>query len=285
MSEFLWSPSQILRYRSCPRQWNELRGGGVRSPGPPKPYRAVGIAVHAGLSTAYREAALATGHRGGQVMSLFSELALEALDAEWARLYPGLDDPEWTEQSPEEATLLRYYHNEAVTTLVLTLTRLPVPQPSAVLAVERRMVIESVTGFREQVIPDLVLRTGQDSAHVRDWKRTKVNKLPRAAELHAHDQLGPYSLAVRQVLPGVRKITVGLYSTTSRREVVAEMPAEAAEHVLDIHEEIARAAESAVHYPATPDGYNCSGCPVRTGCPAWAQHDAKQGVVSPDQEA
>lgn len=278
MTELLWSPSQILRYRECPRRWNETRGlGSARSSGALSPYRAAGAAIHAGLAAAYQEAAQASGHRGGQVMSLFAEQALSALDHEWETLCPDLIDPSWVDQSEQENTL-REHHNDAATTLVMTLSRLPIPQPSAVLAVERRVIIESETGFREQVIPDLMLRTGVESVHVRDWKRTKIQKLPRALELYRHDQLGPYALAARTLFPWARKITVGLYSTTSRREVVAEMPRDAAEHVLSGHEAVADAVERMRDFPAVRNE-NCFECPVRADCPVWASRETESDLV------
>lgn len=225
--------------------------------------------AHAAMEAVYRIAATMDTHAGRQTMSLFSDFAFQAVERAWLDMYPETEDQDWRCENTLTLQELVSRRNEVESTVALVLSRLPIPQPHAILAVEQEMEIHSASGFGERMVVDLVLRTGEHSAHVRDWKWTAINHLPRATDLYDHDQLAPYALGVRERFPWLNKITVGLYSLTSRREVIAEMPLEASQHIFARHEETAQAAENTTEFPATPDGVNCTFCPVRDGCPLW----------------
>jgi hypothetical protein len=258
MSDRVWSPSAIVRYRSCPLAWRLSTDGTPRDTPPgvvrPTTPAALGGVAHAGLATAYTAARDDEDQRPGRRMAVFTPLALRAVDRAWHDARLPFDSPERFQVASEVVSLL---------------DRLPCPHPAAVLAVEEELPMTGPSGTRFRVIPDLVLRVGVDSVHVRDWKRRAVSSLGKPADLVEDDQLAAYVRAVFQRWPWVRRVSVGLFSVTGGYEVVLEdFPEDAAAERVRGHEVTAYAAEHAGRYPATPDGTNCTECAFRSRCPA-----------------
>jgi hypothetical protein len=260
-----WSPSQARMYRDCPRQWWFRHVDSATPAGRMAPHLLVGTAAHAGFEAAYRAAAAALPgelpgrraeyrHLAGR-MSLFRDEALSAVEAKWEAL--GID-------TADEAAL------PAVLDRVSTvLDVLPVPHPKAILGVELDMEGLAPWDTPLAVSADLVLRTGRDSVHVRDWKYRSMASLPAAEDLLDDDQLGVYRALVAQRWPWVRTVTAGLYSIVSAREVVAEFPESAAAETLARVESTAERAESDRVWRPAPSPRVCGSCRFVPLCPLW----------------
>lgn len=258
MPAYNWSPSAVARYRSCPLSWwltyaNPVPAATVAAV--EENPRVLGVVAHAGFAAAYTAAAADGDYRAGQHMDRYTDRALEAIGDTWARERLPRHSPERVAVSSEVAAVLE---------------TLPRPHPSAVLAVERRMTTTGPAGTVFTVVPDLVLRVGPDAVHVRDWKRRAASSLGTPRDLLDDDQLPPYALAVAQHWPWVRRVSVGLFSIPSGREVVLdELPLEAARERVRGQEVTAYEAEHATRFKPTPDGRNCGGCAGRGRCPVW----------------
>lgn len=249
-----WSPSQARMYRDCPRQWWFRHVDGATPAGRMASHLLVGTAAHAGLEAAYRAAATAPAFMPVS-MSLFRDEALNAVEAKWEAL--GIE-------TLDEAALPAVLDRVSA-----TLDALPVPHPKAVLGVELDMKAPAPWGTPLAVSTDLVLRTGPDSVHVRDWKYRSVASLPAAEDLLEDDQLGVYRALAAQHWPWVRTVTAGLYSVVSGREVWVEFPESAAIEALARVESTAERAESDRTWTPTPSPSVCGSCRFVPLCPVW----------------
>lgn len=252
-----WSPTKIRRYRTCPRQWAlmEARPRGQR----PEfdldlalPLK-LGIAEHAAMQAAYEAARDGLRlYQPGESMSVFSDAALDAL-------YVALDGFGLAE-APEAAQL-----EEEV---LAVLDRLPRPRPRAILGIEQQLddVIDGVPFVN---VLDLILQTGATSLHLRDWKRRNIKDLPKTLELLDDPQMCSYRSAVARHFPWATRVTVGLYSLISNREVSIELPLARAMGTMAGEVATTRKAETDTVSRPTPDGSNCQRCPVKPQCPVW----------------
>lgn len=254
-----WSPTKVLRYRTCPRQWAlvEAQPRGRRSEFDldlALPLK-LGIIEHSAMQAAYEVARDGLRpYRPGEFMAVYSDAALDALDT-------ALDGFGLAE-APEAAQL-----EEEV---LAVLDRLPRPHPSAVLGVERQLddVIDGVPFIN---VLDLILRTGATSLHLRDWKRRNIKDLPKTLELLDDPQMCSYRSAVARHFPWATRVTVGLYSLISNREVWAELPLTRAMGTMAGEVATTRKAESDTLCRPTPNGSNCQRCPVKPQCPVWTE--------------
>lgn len=261
MTERIWSPSAVLAYRSCPLSWRLTYGDRAPIPdGDPTAVREetprlLGIVTHAGFAAAYLAARADTDYRAGQRMDRYTDRALAAVADAWTR-----------ERLPRHSA----DRIAVLSDVAAVLETLPRPHPLAVLAVEEKMPMRGPSGTPFTTVPDLVLRTGPVSLHVRDWKRRAASSLGRPAELADDDQLAAYVLAVVQRWTWVRRVSVGLFSVLGGREIVLDdLPVDTARERVRGQEVTAYAAEHATTFPATPHDGNCSGCAVRPRCPVW----------------
>lgn len=277
MTTDVWSPSRVLSYRSCPRQEFLRYRRGPQAPLPAElpatatteeprgaSKLALGTVTHAGLEAAYRVAAEMTVHLSGSRMSMFAETAMDAVNAAWDRL--GL---------PAEGVEGFELMNSIESEVFDVLARLPVPVPSSIVGIEHELLVPTPSGRMERGTLDLALRTGEDSLHIRDWKRRRLRNLPKSTELARDDALGFYAFAARRYWPWARRISVGLYSTLDNREVSQDCPLPVATEVVISHDVLAEIADGDRHREPTPDGENCTHCSVRDDCPLWTRLQMK----------
>lgn len=252
----VWSPSKVLSYRTCPKQWElryrtASRAWRAEMAGETPLPMLLGTVAHRGLEAAYLDAqagfALGSGH-----MSMFRETALDAIRKASAGL--GIDEHPEAEQIEDEVGDV--------------LHTLPVPRRAAVLGVEMTLADE-VEGIEFTNVVDLILRTGPTSLHLRDWKRKSVRNLPLAVNLADDPQLCSYRHAAARHFPWAQTVTVGLYSLISNREVSAELPLARAKRTMAGEAATIRKAQGDAECLPTPDGTNCSRCLVRSACPVW----------------
>lgn len=269
----VWSPSRVLTYRSCPRQEFLKYRRGTHVPQTPTgttdaPATAVkmrlGTVSHAGLEAAYRAAAEMPEHHPGSRMSIFADAAMDALDGAWDRL--GLPN-----EGVEGFELLAGIQAEVFDVL----DRLPVPRPAYVLGVERELLVPTPSGRVMRGTLDLALQVGPDALHIRDWKRRALRSLPKSIELPRDDALAFYRYAASFLWPHLPRVSVGLYSTINNREITSDAPLPVATEVVIGHDVLAEKAESDREHKPTPDGVNCTNCPVRVDCPLWTRLDIK----------
>lgn len=270
-----WSPSAIILARSCRLSWwlryadpdrPKTRGGGTPGETP----RVLGIIAHAGFAAAYR--AVIADERPWEPGVSMARYAGPALDA--------VADA-WTAANLPRHSAARV---RVLTEVEAALEALPRPHPLAVLSVEEPLAMTGPSGTPFTTVPDLVLRTGPHSAHVRDWKRTAASSLGRPADLLDDDQLAPYVVAVVQRWPWVRRVSVGLFSATSNREVFLEdFPLDTALERVRGQEvtayEVEHALDSGGAFPATPDGSNCTRCAGQARCPVWTPPDTQKDFL------
>lgn len=282
----IWSPSRVLSYRSCPRQeaLRYRRGSGAdpsartpataseealapqrEAPQREATKRLLGTVTHVALQAAYEAAAAMVVHYGNVRMSMFAEVATAALYDAWQRaglpFGPSVDEP------TADAELLAQIESEVFDVLA----RLPVPRPDAIVAVEHELVVPTPGGRVMTGTLDLALRIGPDSLHIRDWKRRALRSLPKSTELPRDDAMAFYAFAARTYWPWARRVSVGLYSTITNREVSADVPLAVAESVVLGHDLLAEKADADRERRPTPDGTNCTHCTVRDECPVWTQ--------------
>lgn len=261
-----WSPSAIITARACPLKWFHIYGPGLRLTSQDKRAiplaNALGIVMHVALETAYQLAmrsGMAQIHltlpgESPVMMDRFFDQALAAMMKRWRAL--GL---------PEDDAL----QAELTAELGAVLESLPVPRASCVLGVEEKIEFTGESGTPFKAILDLVLRTGVDSIHIRDWKRRSIKNLPKPVELLDDVQLCQQRVAVARRWPWATTVTVGLFSTKSCVETPPiVLPLERAMHRLGGHEVTAYRTEHAEEFPAVK-GSACAGCPVRKACPAF----------------
>lgn len=256
----VWSPTKIDRYRTCPQQWmlmERQRSGHRGEPGPEFDLgialpRKLGIIAHAGMQGAYEVARDGMRPFRAETMSVFSGAALDALEAATA----GFELTGTMEATQIEEEVLA------------VLDRLPRPRAAAILGIEHRLD-DVVGGIPMTNILDQILQTGAASLHVRDWKRRNIKALPRSLELLDNPQMCSYRSAIARHFPWATRVTVGLYSLISNREVTAELPLTRAQGVMAGEVATIRKAENDTVCRPTPDGENCERCPVRPQCPLW----------------
>lgn len=267
-----WSPSAIILARSCRLAW-WLRYADPDRPPRRAPVgetpRVLGIIAHAGFAAAYRAASADPDYTAGTLMGRYGDTALDAVaDA-------------WTAANLPRHSAARV---RVLTEVEAALEALPRPHPLAVLSVEEPLAMTGPSGTPFTTVPDLVLRTGPHSAHVRDWKRTAASSLGKPAALLDDDQLAPYVVAVVQRWPWVQRVSVGLFSVTSNREVFLEdFPVDTALERVRGQEvtayEVEHALDSGGAFPATPDGSNCTRCTGHARCPVWTPPDTQKDFL------
>jgi hypothetical protein len=252
-----WSPSQVLAYRTCPRQWL-LR---YRTLSPHAKARLVadapivmllGTAAHAGMEAAYRAAKGGMSLSTEQTMGAFADDALDAVRNAWGAF--GLDEKEDVSVVEDE--------------VIAVLTSLPRPRPAAILGIEMTL-FDVVEGIEFTNVVDLALQTGPTSLHLRDWKRRAYRSLPLTVDLGDDPQLCSYRHAAARHFPWATTVTVGLYSLITNREVHTELPLARAERTMAGEAAMIRRAEADTECVPTPDGTNCDKCRVRPACPRW----------------
>jgi hypothetical protein len=253
----VWSPTKVLRYRTCPRQWALME---TRPRGPRAEYDLdlalplkLGIVEHSAMQAAYEAARDGLRlYRAGEYMAVYSDAALDALNAALEGF--GLAESAEAAQLEEE--------------VLAVLDRLPRPRPGAIIGIEQRLdnVIDGVPFTN---ILDLILQTGATSLHLRDWKRRNIKDLPKTLELLDNPQMCSYRSAVARHFPWATRVTVGLYSLISNREVSVELPLARAEETMAGEVATTRKAEQDTVSRPTPDGSNCQRCPVKAQCPVW----------------
>jgi hypothetical protein len=223
------------------------------------PQRLHGRLVHVGLAGAYQHAALGNGWPAGTTMIAYAEHARTAINAYVDR------DP-ITERQREAA----------LAEVERVLRQLPIPAKGAILGVEMpfRMTVDRVT---IDGVVDLILRTGIDTVHDRDWKTGAIPD-----EIVLHPQMGTYHGATRQHFPWARQITVGLYSTRRLEETIGTFSQETADHVLgrllSKHREVTETARLVRQqgvsildaYPPRASAA-CTRCDYRSYCPLFAR--------------
>ena len=270
----MWSPSMVNRYTSCPRAWaliygrlvplsaltlslrdlpeggqglelsrGSVTGGDTRA-------QSAGTLAHVGMEAAYLAARDLSLRTVGMRMERFEHIALSAMDAARGEL-----DEEGVEFARE--------------CVVLTLRALPAPLPSAVLGVESRTRLDLPSGRLMQGIIDLALSTGHHVVHVRDWKLTRYRRLPKSRDLLDDGKMAFYAYSLYR--SGAESVTVGLYSLSDQREVIAEMPEAAVVNRMRRYDGVINAAEADREFRPTPRDNNCSSCPVRSSCPVWSK--------------
>jgi PD-(D/E)XK nuclease superfamily len=251
-----WSPTKVRRYRTCPRQWAlmEAQPRGRRAEFDhdlPLPFK-LGIIEHAALQAAYEVARDGLRPFRVETMAVFADAALSSLDAALEGF--GLAEAPEAAQLEEE--------------LLAVLDRLPRPRPGAILGIEHRLD-DVVDGVPFTNILDLILQTGATSLHLRDWKRRNVKALPTTLELLDDPQMGSYRCAAARHFPWATRMTVGLYSLISNREVTVELPLTRAQATMADEVATTRTAEKDTVCRPTPDGSNCQRCSVKPLCPVW----------------
>lgn len=256
----IWSPAMISIARSCRRQWG-LRYGVIppsatarrpaRVTAQPPEHARLGTLAHAGVEAAYLAAQHARVVLAGSRMDAYEENALlsmngAALELDLAEqdVYAAQDD------------------------VVRTLAALPAPLPDAVLGVEKAMHAILPSGRHMRGRADLILKTGRNTAHIRDWKRKSAKSLPRPDDLLLDDALGFYAYAQYRQDPTML-VSVGLYSLRDQVEVYREFPPEAALAAARKFDDLIDSVESDETLLPTPRGGNCESCPVATSCPKW----------------
>jgi hypothetical protein len=253
----VWSPTKVLRYRTCPRQWAlmEAQPRGRRTGfdlGLALPLK-LGIIAHAGMQAVYETARDGfRPYRPGEFMDVYSDAALDAIGC----AAEGFELAETFEIIQVEEEVLA------------VLARLPRPRPSTVLGVELKLDDE-VDGVPMVNVLDVILQTGSTSLHLRDWKRRNIKSLPLSTALLDDPQMCSYRSAVARHFPWATRVTVGLYSLISNREVTVELPLARAQGVMAGEVATTRKAESDTLCRPTPDGENCERCPVKSLCPVW----------------
>lgn len=255
----VWSPSAIISARTCLQQWYLMYGAGRRPELDDKRLSpenlSFGVVMHAGAEAAYRCArrGLLQEHHPG-TMDRFLGEAITALESRWRSLLLPEDDASQAQMVAELGNVLE---------------SLPIPHPAAILAVEEQIDFTGRAGTPFKAILDVVLRTGHEEIHIRDWKRRSISSLPKARELLDDVQLCQQRVAAQKQWPWAQRVTVGLFSTISCAEVSIELPLERALYRLDGHEVTAHRTETAAEYPPKP-GQACASCRVRPQCPVFA---------------
>lgn len=253
-----WSPSQAWAYRTCPRMWKlRYRTSDATLRATPKAETALpvrlGTLAHLGLEAAYKDAAAGMA-MPGRTMAPFADVAIDTMREACARLGFTEDDDADIDVAIDE-----------VTSVLHTLRR---PHPGAILGVEMTLPDE-FDGVERVNVVDLILRTGRNSIHIRDWKRKSVKALPLTADLADDPQLCSNRLAVARHYPWATTVTGGLYSLISNREVEAEIPLRRAIAVMEGEAAVIRKAESDTECVPTPNGSNCQRCAFKAACPVW----------------
>lgn len=260
----VWSPTKVLAYRTCPRQWllryrvaDPLRRAAMTAEAPL--VMLLGTVAHLGLQAAYETAKAGFGPLGEQMMSVYAEAAMAAIRT--ACVDFGIDEEREAAQLEDE--------------VFAVLHRLHRPRPAAILGVELQLDDE-VEGIPFTNVVDLILQTGPDSLHIRDWKRKNVKALPLTVDLPDDPQLCSNRHAVARHFPWAKTVTVGLYSLISNREVSAELPLARARRVMAGEAATTRKAESDTLCMPKPDGQNCQRCMVKAACPVWTDSPLPQ---------
>lgn len=248
------SISTRRRWLECPRAGWFADIAKAEPSNPPARVRLLGSVKHAGLERAFR-AAQAGGNRSGTMLefAVYAETGIrDAIDRTGGRLTE--DD---FEACCEE--------------VLAVLASIPAPRPSAILGVEQRFRVGSITG-----VVDLILKIGMHQVHLRDWKSGGLT----GVVVEEDEQLALYSWWARRFFPWAEKVTVGLYSISRNRELVTEISSERGEVVagrlLETKMEMADAIASAMQPGANPEqiflpqpGEHCNACPFRSYCPKW----------------
>jgi hypothetical protein len=171
--------------------------------------------------------------------------------------------------------------DEAWHEVASVLEGIPVPAPGAIVLIEQPFAIQPGEFVIKGKI-DYGVRTSEDSMHLRDWKTGAIPQEPE--ELIGNVQLAVYAAVVASWFAWLRRLTVGLYSTRTGREVSTVIGNKVIMSVLGRIETIATEERSvgqlvqdgattiAQAYPTTR-GIHCASCDFRSYCPLFANAD------------
>jgi RecB family exonuclease len=270
--ETQWSVTRTEYWLACRYAYWLRYLAKVPASQPPSRARVHGRLVHVGLAAAL-EAARREPGTAGQMMIGFRALAHAAIMA-----YTGRGE-QITNRSREDAWA----------EVAAVLETMPVPGRGAIVAIERQFSI-TPGEFTIGGVIDYAARTGRDSAHLRDWKTGSIPENPE--ELQRNIQLLLYALAVAHWFDWVRRLTVGLYSTRTGREVITTVGNNMITWAVGRIETIAAEERSVGQlvqqgemsitsaYPVTK-GMHCATCDFRSYCPLFAKADLP--VVNAEQ--
>lgn len=263
-----WSASRTHQWRTCRRQF--LLGPVLRAQ-PAQPdatSRLIGRIGHGGIQAAYETWCAESSP--ARWRALDGRTMIEFFSDAYAAM----------ERHPDTVLAKGPDWKRVVQDVFRTLSALPIPHPDAILGVEKGFSISLWPSPPRKVngVIDLILRTGFDSLHIRDWKQRDADTEP-----HRNVQLAIYVRAAQYFYPWAKNITVGLYGITTQRETVVTIPPDALESLLGGTERDCRAALTAVEelsngrsidqlFPAA-SGEHCTRCTMRSYCPLFANAD------------
>jgi hypothetical protein len=238
------SVSSARDWTECPRRWWYKNEAHATIPDRESSHLNTGTALHAGLAAAYEAATHDTNPYRGHRMDDFQNHALEALHAE----------------------LQPRNHNESALAegeLISVLRELPRPAPAAILGVELGFR-ELITDFYLQGSIDLILRTGHDSIHIRDWKHST---LPNGDSVQA----AVYITVAKILFPWAKTITFGYYSIKKLCEIPIDLDDSVRQHRIDTIRWTATQIDEQIGwtktFPAKPATDVCASCRFRSYCP------------------
>lgn len=251
-----WSPARSSMRQRCLRQYL-LRYELDAAPSQPDDHaRMSGRIIHEGLAAAFRARA-----EGKPIDATRPLMAGYFPVAEQAMREHG----DYDKLSDIETMRI---HGE----VYWVLAAIPPPHPSAILGVEMTFRVE-VHGEPVTGVVDYAVRTSAASVHVRDWKSGAVSHQPTL-----DPALPLYGWEARRLWPWATTITVGLYSTRTRHEVVEVLEPDSSHYLLArlaLDAQEARAAATALTvntvdalYPPRR-GEHCRTCSVRSYCPLF----------------
>jgi RecB family exonuclease len=142
-----------------------------------------------------------------------------------------------------------------------------------VLGVEYRFDLATPSGTLYIGYADLVVRTGEDSAEVRDYKVT--SSVRDAYELQYDQQGNMYGWAVREVWPWVENVSFAHVYPPVLREVRVQLTSDTIADALAVHEASVEMVESETEYRPRA-GEHCEHCAFSDGCPALVRVPAEQ---------
>jgi hypothetical protein len=252
-----WSPARSSLRRRCLRQYL-LRYELKANPSQPDDHaRMHGRIVHAGLAAAF-------------VARINNERLDDPLKPQMARYYPVAERTMMAHS--DYAGLSDVETMQACGEVYRALARIPLPHPSAILGVEMYFKTE-VQGEPIAGVVDLVLRTGEDRVHIRDWKSGLVTWQPVT-----DSALPLYGWVARERWPWAKTITLGLFSTRTGHELVETLGPDDDRSLVgrlvrdarDARADAARLTAESVDALYLPRrGEHCRTCSFRSYCPLF----------------
>lgn len=264
MTSTEWSVTRMQYWKTCRYAYWLRYIARVASSQPTSRERVHGRLVHVGLAAAL-EAAKSESGTAGRMMIGFRRVAHESIMSYVDR----------------DGEIRNRWREEAWSEVAMVLESMPVPGAGAIVAIEKPFSIRPGEFVIKGTI-DYGARTGADSLHLRDWKTGAIPESPEA--LRRNIQLGIYALAVPHWFTWLRRLTVGLYSTRTGREVIGAIGNDVITWAVGRIETIAAEERSVGQlvqdgetsitsaYPVKP-GSHCATCDFRSYCPLFAKAD------------